>query len=154
MINKNISRRKIIQAGISLSAISAAMFTGIVRADWPALAYQQKSLDGAMSKLYGERQAENSSHVSLKAPELAENGAVVPIKVNTDLPNVKSISIFVENNPNPLAARFNMGTSQKGKIATRIKIAKQSNVTAVVETDTGLFKQTHFIKVTRGGCGG
>lgn len=154
MMNNSISRRKILQAGISLSAISAAMFTGLVRADWPALAYQQKSLQGAMSELYGKRQVEDSSHVSLKAPELAENGAVVPIKVDTDLPKVKSISIFVENNPNPLAARFNMGATQKGKIATRIKIAKQSKVTAVVETETGLFKKTHFIKVTRGGCGG
>jgi len=154
MINKSISRRKILQAGISLSAISAAMFTGLVRADWPALAYQQKSQQDAMSQLFGQRQVEDSKQVTLKAPELAENGAVVPIKVNTDLPHVKSISIFVENNPNPLAARFNMGPTQKGKIATRIKIAKQSKVTAVVETDSGLYKKTHFIKVTRGGCGG
>ena len=151
---KTISRRQILQAGLSLGAIGSAMFAGLVHADWPKLAYEQKSLGGAMTQLFGDRSVEDSSHVSLKAPELAENGAVVPIKINTDLPNVKSISIFVENNPNPLAARFNMGATQKGKIATRIKIAKQSNVTAVVEIDNGLFKKTHFIKVTRGGCGG
>jgi len=130
------------------------MFTGLVHADWPKLAYQQKSQSDAMDKLYGGHLAQESDRISLKAPEIAENGAVVPIKINTDLENVKSISVFVEKNPNPLAARFNMGASQKGKIATRIKIAEKSNVTAIVETDSGLYKKTHFIKVTKGGCGG
>jgi len=154
MTIKPISRRKLLQSSLAMGALTTAMFTGLVRADWPKLAYQQKSQKDAMAKLFGDRQAENSSHVILKAPELAENGAVVPIKINTDLPNVKSISIFVEENPNPLAARFNMGATQKGKIATRIKLSKKSNVTAVVETDSGLYQATHFIKVTRGGCGG
>lgn len=153
-MSTTISRRKLIKTGLALSAVTTAMFTGLASAEWPKLAYQQKSQQDAMSKLYGDKAVQDSSQIKLKAPELAENGAVVPIRVETGMPNVKSISIFVEKNPNPLAARFNMGSSQQGKVATRIKLAKESNVTAVVETDHGVFKTSKHIKVTRGGCGG
>jgi len=154
MIKQTISRRQLIQAGITVGAMTGVMFSGLVKADWPTAAYQQKDQKHAMEKLFGDKLAKESDKISLRAPELAENGAVVPVNIKTELPNVKSISIFVENNPNPLAARFNMVKNQQGKVSTRIKLAKQSQVTAIVETDQGLFMKSQLVKVTRGGCGG
>jgi len=154
MTSKTISRRNLLQAGVTLSAVSVAVFSGLVHADWPQIAYAQKSQNDAMDKLLGNHSAEESNLISLKIPEIAENGAVVPVNIQTELSDVKSVSIFVENNPNPLAARFNLGPSQQGKISTRIKLAKETNVTAVVETEKGLFRKTRFVKVTLGGCGG
>ena len=85
--------------------------------------------------------------------DLVENGAVVPIKVNTDLPNVVSITILVEKNPNPLIANFNLTPACAGFVATRIKVGEPSNITTVVKSNDKLFSKSKFVEVVEGGCG-
>ena len=95
-----------------------------------------------------------SSAISMKAPEIAENGAVVPVTISTTLPNVESISIVVEKNPRPLAASFEIPPGTLPEVSSRIKMGQTSQVMAVIKTDSGVFSASKEVKVTIGGCGG
>jgi sulfur-oxidizing protein SoxY len=103
--------------------------------------------------LYGKT-AEPSDKVKLDAPEIAENGAVVPISVGADLVDVTSIALLVSDNPNTLAAFYKIPAGTMPSVANRLKMAKTSNVTAIVEAGGKLFSATKEVKVTVGGCGG
>jgi sulfur-oxidizing protein SoxY len=120
---------------------------------WPEDAFKQKNEAGAIKSLYGKT-AEASDKVKLDAPEIAENGAVVPISVTTTLDNVTSISFLVADNPNALAASYNIPPGTLPSVANRLKMAKTSNVTAIVEAGGKLYSATKEVKVTVGGCGG
>jgi sulfur-oxidizing protein SoxY len=120
---------------------------------YPEDAFKQKSSDDAIKALYGKA-AEASDKVKLDAPEIAENGAVVPIAVSSTLANVTSISILVADNPNALAASYNIPAGTIPNVANRLKMAKTSNVIAVVEAGGKLYSATKEVKVTVGGCGG
>jgi sulfur-oxidizing protein SoxY len=90
-------------------------------------------------------------------PDIAENGAVVPIRVEVDagaLPNITKVSVLVEMNPNPLAASFDIPRGTDVYIETRVKVAQTGNLYAVVESDGQLFMASRETKVTLGGCGG
>jgi len=90
----------------------------------------------------------------MKIPDIAENGAVVPVTVSTELENVESISIVVDNNPTPLAASFDMSPSMLATVSVRIKMGQSSDVRAIVKADGKLYSTTKEVKVTIGGCGG
>ena len=92
--------------------------------------------------------------VKLDAPEIAENGGVVPISVTTTLDKVTSISFFVAENPSALAASYKIPDGTIPAVANRLKMAKTTNVTAIVEADGKLYSATKEVKVTVGGCGG
>jgi len=120
---------------------------------YPEDAFKQKSSDDAIKALYG-KPAELSDKIKLDAPEIAENGAVVPIAVSSTLPDVTSISILVADNPNALAASYRIPAGTIPNVANRLKMAKTSNVIAVVEAGGKLYSATKEVKVTVGGCGG
>ena len=120
---------------------------------YPEEAVKQKSDADAIKALYGKPH-EASDKVKLDAPEIAENGAVVPISVATTLTDVTSISILVAENPNALAASYNIPSGTIPSVANRLKMAKTSNVTAIVEAGGKLYSATKEVKVTVGGCGG
>src|SRR5437763_6013104 len=120
---------------------------------YPEDAFKQKSDAEAIKALYGKT-AEASDKVKLDAPEIAENGAVVPIAVSSTLADVTSISILVAENPNALAASYRIPAGTMPSVANRLKMAKTSNVIAVVEAGGKLFSATREVKVTVGGCGG
>ena len=120
---------------------------------YPEEAFRQKSEADAIKALYG-RTAEVSDRVKLDAPEIAENGTVVPISVTTTLDKVTSISFLVAENPNALAAHYKLPDGTIPTIANRLKMAKTSTVTAIVEADGKLYSATKEVKVTVGGCGG
>jgi sulfur-oxidizing protein SoxY len=120
---------------------------------YPEDAFKQKSSDDAIKTLYGKT-AEPSDKVKLDAPEIAENGAVVPISVSSTLADVTSISILVAENPNALAASYKIPAGTIPNVANRLKMAKTSNVIAVVEAGGKLYSATKEVKVTVGGCGG
>ena len=82
-----------------------------------------------------------------------ENGAVVPIKVETSLKNVKTITIFADKNPNPLIANFNLTPSCSGFISTRIKVSEPSNIIVIVNDNDKLHMTKKFIIVHENGCG-
>jgi sulfur-oxidizing protein SoxY len=120
---------------------------------YPEEAFKQKGSGDAIKSLYG-RTAEPSDKVKLDAPEIAENGAVVPISVSADLPGVTTISILVSENPNALAASYQIPAGTVASVANRLKMAKTSDVIAIVEADGKLYSATKEVKVTVGGCGG
>ena len=120
---------------------------------YPEAAFKQKSEADAIKALYG-RTAEPSDKVKLDAPEIAENGGVVPISVTTTLDKVTSISFFVAENPNALAASYRIPDGTVPSVANRLKMAKTTNVVAIVEAEGKLYSATKEVKVTVGGCGG
>jgi sulfur-oxidizing protein SoxY len=120
---------------------------------YPEDAFKQKSDADAIKSLYGKA-AEPSDKVKLDAPEIAENGAVVPISVSTTLADVTSISLLVSENPNALVASYKIPSGTVPTVANRIKMAKTSNVIAIVEAGGKLYSATKEVKVTLGGCGG
>lgn len=120
---------------------------------YPEEAFKLKNEADAIKALYGKT-AEPSDKVKLDAPEIAENGGVVPISVTTTLDKVTSISFFVAENPNALAASYRIPDGTLPVVANRLKMAKTTNVTAIVEVDGRLYSATKEVKVTVGGCGG
>ncbi len=120
---------------------------------YPEDAFKAKSDADAIKSLYGKT-AEPSDKVTLDAPEIAENGTVVPISVSTTLADVTSISFLVSENPNALAASYKIPAGTLPSVANRLKMAKTSNVIAIVEAGGKLYSATKEVKVTVGGCGG
>jgi len=90
----------------------------------------------------------------MKIPDIAENGAVVPVTVSTDLADVESISVVVDNNPTPLAASFDLNPKMVPVVSVRIKMGQSSNVRAIVKAGGNLYSTSKEVKVTIGGCGG
>ena len=120
---------------------------------WPADAFSKKTKDDAVHTLYG-KPFEMSDKVTLDAPEIAENGAVVPISVSSTLPGVTSISILVPENPYTLAASYKLAPGTAASIGCRLKMAKTTSVIALVESGGKIYGASKDVKVTLGGCGG
>ena len=123
-------------------------------AAWPQAAFDAKTMAEAVKALGGGAPAE-SKEVTITGPDIAENGAVVPVGAATGLPGVKRLLLLVEKNPNVLAAVFDLTDSVEANINTRVKMGQSSNVFAVAMMADGkvLFAQKE-VKVTLGGCGG
>ena len=149
----NIGRRLFLQTGIALTAL-AALPRALLAAAWPEKAFAAPAASGALMDLFGTDQTIPSDKISLKAPEIAENGAVVPLKIKTTLDNVESISIVVEKNPRPLAATIEILPGTLPEFSCRIKMRETSDLMVAVKTDTGVYTTAKEIKVTIGGCGG
>jgi sulfur-oxidizing protein SoxY len=154
------TRRLILQGAATVALIGLGNLPfGLVPAcaaandKYPEEAFRQKSDAEAIKSLYGKT-AEASDKVKLDAPEIAENGAVVPVSVSTTLADVTSISFLVAENPNALIASYKIPAGTVPAIANRIKMAKTSNVIVVVEAGGKLYSATKEVKVTVGGCGG
>jgi sulfur-oxidizing protein SoxY len=131
----------------SLPALAAA------NDKYPEDAFKQKSDADAIKALFGKPH-EASDKVKLDAPEIAENGGVVPISVTTTLTEVTSIAFLVSENPNALAASYQIPAGTVPAVANRLKMAKTTNVIVVVEAGGKLYSATKEVKVTVGGCGG
>jgi len=119
----------------------------------PDAAFDADSAEGVLSDLFDGPITE-SDQVMLKIPDIAENGAVVPVTVSTDLADVESISVVVLNNPTPLAALFVMSAQSVPDISVRIKMGESSAVQAIVKAGGKLYSTSKEVKVTIGGCGG
>ncbi|MFZ6648693.1 thiosulfate oxidation carrier protein SoxY [Undibacterium sp. TJN25] len=121
--------------------------------DWNKSAFDAKSL-GDTVKALGGSTASASTAVVIDAPDIAENGAVVPIAISSTLPNVQQMAIVVEKNPAALSGTFAIPAGTEPYVATRVKMAQTSNVHALVKADGKWFVASKEIKVTLGGCGG
>ena len=123
-----------------LALLGVAGMAGTARAaaapGWPEDAFHQKTQADAVRLLYG-KPFEASDKITLEAPEIAENGAVVPISVSADLPGVTTISILVPENPYTLAASYKFAEGTMPSIGCRLKMAKTSNVVAIVKICDG-----------------
>jgi sulfur-oxidizing protein SoxY len=146
--------RTLAAAAAGVAASAGLLIPRVVLASWPAAAFEADAVETAMMELFGSTEATDSADITVKAPDIAENGAVVPVTITTSIPNIESITLIVENNPSPLAASFDMSGNTSGYVSTRIKMGKTSNVIALVRADGKLHRASKEVKVTIGGCGG
>lgn len=114
--------------------------------------FDAKTLSEALTVLGGT--AVDSKEIAITTPDIAENGAVVPVSVNSSIPNTTEIYIFVEKNPTPLAAVFMIPADTESMVQTRLKMGQSTNVLVVVKAGGKLFSASKETKVTLGGCGG
>jgi sulfur-oxidizing protein SoxY len=153
--NRRVLLKGTFAAGATGIAISAGLLTPkAVMAAWPKAAFEATEVNAAIEASLGSATTAESSDIKLKAPDIAENGAVVPVTITSDIANTEAISIIVAENGTPLAATFNLGANTKGFVSTRIKMGKTSDVTAVVKAGGKLYSTSKNVKVTIGGCGG
>ena len=120
----------------------------------PRSAFESDSMDEALTRLFGSTAVTDSDQVQIKAPDIAENGAVVPITVRFNVANAESVSVITEKNPSPLAASFQLTESSGGLVSTRIKMGETSPVHAIVKAGDALYRASTEVTVTVGGCGG
>jgi len=153
MKRRNFIKNSILFAG-ALAVAPSAILSNHAYAAWPKKSFDIKDLSDSVKSVYGHNNLEESSKVELKAPSIAENGAIVPINVSTTLDNVESIMIFVENNPQPLSSGYQLTSLAQPSIGTRLKMGKTSNVMAAVKSGDKIYTSTQEVKVTIGGCGG
>lgn len=139
--------------GIAAMATLAGLAPRLARAVDPRAAFEAADLKAALAAI-GVKEMQDSSEITLKTPEIAENGAVVPVEVSSALPGTRSIALLVEKNPHQLSAEFSIPEGTDPFIATRVKVAETSLIHAVVKTDAGVFHAARTVKVTLGGCGG
>lgn len=152
------SRREFVKLNGAFVLMTAA---GLINANealaqqqaWNKAAFDAKSLDETVKALGGPSVAQ-SADISITAPDIAENGAVVPVSVSSKIPNTQNVYILVEKNPNSLAAGFAIPAGTEANVSTRIKMGQTSNVYAVVKADNKFYVATKEVKVTLGGCGG
>lgn len=141
-------------AGTIGAAVSAGLLTpGTVLAAWNKRAFEAKSVDAAL-KASGLDNGANSGDIKIKAPDIAENGAVVPITVSTKMAGVESVAIMAAGNNQPLASTYKLGKGADAYVSTRIKMAKTGSVIAVCKAGGKVFTNKKEVKVTIGGCGG
>jgi sulfur-oxidizing protein SoxY len=157
-MNADMKRRLFLKQSLAASAMGMLVGSGLlmpkaVLAAWPEEAFRSKNLPEALQALLGTDQMEKSSGVKLTANEIAENGAVVPIKVEAEMEGVESITLIAINNPLPLVASFKMGETALPYASTRIKMGKTGDVIAIVKAGGKLYSAQQEIKVTVGGCG-
>jgi sulfur-oxidizing protein SoxY len=148
-----IGRRLFLVAGAAFASL-AALPRLLLAAEWPEKAFSYVTSSEAMIDLLGTDQATPSDQITMKVPQIAENGAVVPIKITTTLENVESISIIVTRNPRPLAATIEILPGTLPEISSRLKMRETSDVIVVIKTDSGIYSTSKEVKVTIGGCGG
>lgn len=150
------TRRKALQHSATVAALLAAggFFSPPARAAWSQAAFDAKTLADAVKALGGGAPTA-SSEVAITGPDIAENGAVVPVGVASTAAGVKRLLLLVEKNPSALAASFTVHEGTEANVATRVKMGQSSNVYGVAMLADGrvLYAQKE-IKVTLGGCGG
>ena len=150
------TRRETIKQTMVVSGLlaSTGLFPQYAHAAFNKAAFEAKTLADVMKALGASAPVE-SKDVSITAPDIAENGAVVPMGASTTLPGVKQMLLLVEKNPAALAALFNVTDSVEANFTTRAKMGQSSDVYAIAITNDGkaLFAKKE-VKVTLGGCGG
>ena len=153
-------RRQVLKTGgnVTLLALVAAagwLKPGSAAAEaWNKAAFDAKTMDETMKALGGGTPAQSKDITFFSTPEIAENGAVVPIGITSAIPKTDAIAILIEKNPNMLTALFEIPAGTEPSLSTRVKMAQTSNVYALVKADGKYYVATKEIKVTLGGCGG
>ena len=154
----NLLRRKFIKTasfvGGAVAIGSSVLVPQRVIGAYMKAGFEARDVDGAIKGSLGSDQHSASDAIKLKAPDIAENGAVVPITVATSLEGVEAIGIIVTENPSPLVAAFDLTSDSVPEVSTRIKMGKTSDVMAVVKANGKLYSASKNVKVTIGGCGG
>lgn len=157
----SMNRRKALKTTGGFGVLGMFVAAGVItpeearaqQAEWNKAAFEAKDVNGTVKALGGDAAAA-SDKVTVTGPDIAENGAVVPVGATTTLANVQMIALLVEKNPNALAAMFNLTADSEPFVTTRVKMGQSSDVYALVKADGKFHVAKKEIKVTLGGCGG
>ena len=153
--NMNQQCRNILRAG---GSAMLASFAGMLltnrgyAANWDKADFESREFEKVLSALQGTR-AVTSNRITLRCPETVENGSVIPVEIQSDLPDTDAIAIMIDNNPFPLAAKFDLYGGATGYLATRIRLAQSSPVRAIVRSGGQTYSVSQLVKITVGGCG-
>ena len=142
-----------VAAQVSLGLTTGLLVPSRVVAQWPVDTFYANNLNDAVAALTGNAAVEMSSRIEIQANTITEDGANVPVAVQSHLPNTRTIIILSERNTNPAVARYRIGPTLEPYVSTRIKMGGSGHVVALVETDKGFFSANKKIQVTAGGCG-
>lgn len=155
----NELRRTLLKGGFTASFVALSASAGLLvpgralAAAWNKGAFEAKSIPDAIKGM-GAEGVTDSRDILINAPDNAENGAMVPVEVTSQIADTQSISILTEKNPLPLLAMFEFAEGAQGYVSTRIKMGQSSNVRVVVRAGGKYYSAVKEIKVTIGGCGG
>jgi sulfur-oxidizing protein SoxY len=148
-------RRKFLKILTSTAAIFASGLVTPIKAfaEWNQAAFSAKDFNTAINAYFPKQKIHESNQIKIEVYDEVENGAVVPVKVETSLQNVKTITIFADKNPNPLIANFDLSPNCIGFVSTRIKVSEPSNIIVVIDSNEMLYMTKKFIIVHENGCG-
>ena len=154
----NALRRNVLKGATGAGAVAVAVAAGLITparvlAATPRPAFDAKGMPDTMKAL-GLAAPADSKDITIKAPDIAENGAVVPVEVSSSIGGTSAIAIFAEKNASPLVGNFDLSGGAQGFISTRIKMGQTSLVRAVVKAGGKSYTAAKEVKVTIGGCGG
>ena len=155
----NGNRRKALKRAGAAGTLAAAFAAGLLRpeqvlaAGWNKDGFGSKSASDALKTL-GAANLTDSKEIVIEAPQIAENGAVVPIEISCNVPNTKSLAVLVEKNPFPLTAKFDFQEGALPFVKVNVKMGESSNVRVVAEAGGKFYTAVKEVKVTIGGCGG
>ena len=154
----NALRRNVLKGAAGAGTVAVAVAAGLLKptmamAVAPRSAFEAKNVGDAMKGL-GASAPADSKDIVIKAPDIAENGAVVPVEVTSGIAGTSAIAIIAEKNVTPLVAEFNLAGGTQGFVSTRIKMGSTALVRAVVTAGGKSYTAAKEVKVTIGGCGG
>jgi sulfur-oxidizing protein SoxY len=158
-MNMNTKRRTFLKGAGAAGTVAVAVAAGLLKpaevlaAEWNKAAFDAKGMPDTL-KAVGATGAADSKDITIKAPDIAENGAVVPVEVTSKIAGTSSIVLMVEKNASPLTANFDLANGAEGYVSTRIKMGQTSNVRVVVKAGGKSYTAVKEVKVTIGGCGG
>ena len=141
-----------------LRVVAVAMTTAmlwprqLLAGQWNKAAFDAKAVSDALKGI-GVTATEDSDKIVLKAPEIAENGAIVPLEIASQIPGTQAIYILVDKNPQPLIAVFEFANGAEAFVATRIKMNESSRVRILARAGGKFYATMREVKVTIGGCG-
>ena len=152
-------RRTVLKGAGATGVLAGLLAAGVLKPtlayanDWNKAAFEAKDLDAAIKAIGADAVADHKDLV-MKAPEIAENGAVVPIGAVSKVPGTESIAILIAKNPTALAASFDIPAGTEPAVSTRVKMAETSEVHVLVKAQGKYYMTKKEVKVTIGGCGG
>ncbi len=155
-----MNRRNALKTGGGTTVMALMVAAGLIKPgdvfaqEWNKGAFEAKNLNDTVKALGGASAIESKDISFVNAPDIAENGAVVPVGVQSKIAKTEMVAILVEKNPNSLAAMFTIPDGTEAVVSTRVKMGQTSNIHAVVKADGKFYFATKEIKVTLGGCGG
>lgn len=157
MILTDPQRRTVLKSGSGALLLGMLLAAGLLpggeaQAGWNSAAFAAEELNAVLQAM-GAEEVSASDELAILAPEIAENGAEVPIGVTSKLADTEYIAILVENNPRPLGAAFILTPQSVPTVQTRFKMGQTSFVRTVVKAGGRLYTARREVIVTRGGCG-
>ncbi|ODU01749.1 MAG: thiosulfate oxidation carrier protein SoxY [Thiobacillus sp. SCN 63-1177] len=145
----NALRRNVLKGAAGAGTVAIAVAAGLLKPTQAMAAWNKAAFEAL-----GVAGPADSKEIVIKMPDIAENGAVVPVEVTSSIAGTTSIAIFAEKNGTPLVGTYNLSGGAQGFISTRIKVAQTSFIRTVVNAGGKSYTAAKEVKVTVGGCGG